>query len=460
MTHSDGMPLPARYWAMLTIGLGITMAVLDSAIANVALPTIARDLHTDPAFSIWIVNGYQLAITISLLPLASLGDIIGYRRVYQVGLALFTIASLLCAFSTSLTMLALARVVQGFGAAGIMSVNIALLRFIYPQAQLGRGIGINALVVAVSAAAGPTITSGILSVAQWPWLFAVNVPIGVAAFSIGYYALPRTPRATHRFDVTGAILSALTFGFLIASIDSLGHGEMFALFLGEAAATLLFAVLLVRSQLAQNRPLLPLDLLRIPMFTLSVCTSICSFVAQMLAFVSLPFLLQTTLHFSAVETGLLITPWPIATGIAAPVAGRLADRYPAGVLGAIGLVVFAVGLFGLALLPTHPGVIDVIWRMAVCGAGFGLFQSPNNRAMLASAPRERSGGASGMLGTARLLGQTAGAALVALLFGRLPLDATVAALYIAGGTALLAAGVSALRLFDMAEPPAVSPASS
>src|SRR5580693_1129514 len=177
----DGVDVPQRYWAIVTIALGITMAVMDSAIANVALPTIARDLHTNAALSIWVVNGYQLAITISLLPLAALGDIAGYRRIYLAGLALFTVASLLCAFSFSLTTLALARMVQGFGAAGIMSVNTALVRFIYPHRLLGRGIGINAMIVATSAAVGPTIASLILTFGRWPWLFAVNVPLGFVA---------------------------------------------------------------------------------------------------------------------------------------------------------------------------------------------------------------------------------------------------------------------------------------
>src|SRR6058998_3950240 len=161
--HADGLPQPQRNHAVLTIALGIIMAVVDSAIANVALPTIAADLNASPAFSIWIVNGYQLAITISLLPLASLGEIFGYRRVYLAGLALFTVASLVCAFSHSLAGLAVARVIQGFGAAGIMSVNSALVRFTYPHRVLGRGIGINALVVAVSAAVGPTLASAILA---------------------------------------------------------------------------------------------------------------------------------------------------------------------------------------------------------------------------------------------------------------------------------------------------------
>src|ERR1700749_62016 len=165
MTHPDGLPYPQRFWAIVAIGLGITLAVIDSAIANVALPTIASDLHPNPALSIWVVNGYQLAITISLLPLSSLGDIAGCRRIYLSGLVLFTVASLACAFSTSLVELAAARVVQGFGAAGVMSVNTALIRFIYPQKSLGRGIGINAVVVAVSAAVGPTVASAILAVA-------------------------------------------------------------------------------------------------------------------------------------------------------------------------------------------------------------------------------------------------------------------------------------------------------
>jgi MFS transporter, DHA2 family, multidrug resistance protein len=448
-SSDDGMPTPARYWAIVALGLGIALAVIDSAIANVALPAIATDLKTDPASSIWVVNGYQLAITVSLLPLSSLGDITGYRRIYLGGLLVFTLASLGCAFSTSLPMLAAARVIQGFGAAGIMSVNTALLRHIYPQRLLGRGIGINALVVAVSSAVGPTIAGGILAVADWPWLFAVNVPIGVAALAVGIGYLPRSGRSPHKFDFISALLSAATFGLLIASIDGLGHGENFELFLLEVALTAGLGYLLVRRQMGKPAPMLPVDLLRIPIFALSICTSICSFAAQMLALVSLPFLLQTNLHFSAVETGLLITPWPVAIAIASPIAGRLADKYSAGILGGAGLFVFALGLLSLAFLPDSPAPVEIVWRMAMCGFGFGMFQSPNNRAMISAAPKSRSGGASGMLGTARLLGQTSGAAIVALLFAQLPHEhAPSMALLLGAGSALVAAGISLARLYE------------
>ncbi|TAL54363.1 MFS transporter [Pandoraea sp.] len=443
---TDGLPPPQLYWAILTIILGITLAVLDSAIANVALPTIASDLHARPAASIWIVNAYQLAITISLLPLASLGDIVGYRRIYRVGLAVFTFASLACALSDSLVTLTVARVLQGFGAAGIMSVNTALLRVIYPQRMLGRGVGINALVVAVGAAAGPTVAAGILAVAHWQWLFAVNVPIGLVAFLIAMRALPKSQRSPHAFDWQSALYNALTFGLLISAIDSFGHGQRLPTVGLELLLAVAMGVLLVRRQLKLPLPLLPVDLLRIPMFALSISTSVCSFAAQMLAYVSLPFYLQDTLGRSYVATGLLMTPWPIAIVVVAPIAGRLVERHHPGTLGAIGLLLFGTGLGLLAMLPHQPSSLDIVWRMALCGVGFGLFQSPNNYAMITSAPKHRSGGASGMLGTARLVGQTTGAALVALVFNLAPVRGTTITLVVAACFALAASGVSALRM--------------
>ena len=448
IVHADGLPVPRRYWAILTIALGLVLAVMDGAIANIALPTIARDLHASPAFSIWIVNGYQLAITISLLPLASLGEIVGYRRVYLAGLLLFTVASLACTLSNGLLMLTTSRIVQGFGAAGIMSVNTALVRFIYPRAQLGRGIGINAMVVAISAAVGPSVAAAILAVATWPYLFAVNLPIGLAALTLGLRFLPHAPRASHAFDWQSAALSAITFGSGIAAIDSLGHGEALLACIAEFGVALTAGMWLVYRQTHMASPLLPVDLLRIPVFALSIATSICSFCAQMLAGVSIPFYLQSRYGYSAVEMGLLITPWPITVAIAAPLAGRLVERYPAGLLGGVGLALFAAGLGSLAALPANPSHFDVAWRMALSGLGFGLFQTPNNRTMIAAAPRERSGGASGMLGTARLLGQTTGAALVALFLGRYPAEGTQVSLLVAVGFALSGAVLSMLRLSE------------
>jgi DHA2 family multidrug resistance protein-like MFS transporter len=437
-----------RYWAVAVIALGITLAVLDSAIANVALPTIARNLHASAATAIWVVNAYQLSITISLLPLASLGDRIGYQRVYTAGLVLFTAASLGCALSGSLAALACMRVIQGFGAAGIMSVNTALVRLIYPRTQLGRGVAINAMVVAISSAIGPTVASAVLSVASWPWLFAINVPIGIAATLGALKILPVNPGRRSPYDYVSALMNALVFGLLIFAIDGFGHGERIGYALAQLLAAALIGYFFVRRQLTQSAPLLPIDLLRIPVFALSIITSICSFSAQMLAFVSLPFLLQSTFGLSQVQTGLLITPWPFAIVFAAPLSGVLSDRYSAGLLGGIGLAVLSLGLLLLATLGAHPAPADIAWRMALCGIGFGLFQSPNNRTLLASAPRERSGGASGMLGTARLTGQTLGAALVALIFSIAPAHGATISLYVGAAFAVVAALVSTLRVMQ------------
>ena len=443
--EQDGLPAPRRYWAILAIWLGMTMAVLDGAIANVALPTIARDLAADPATSIWVINAYQLAIVVALLPLASLGDKIGYRRVYAMGLAVFTAGSLACALSHSLPELVAARVLQGLGAAGIMSINGALVRFTYPQSSLGRGIGMNAVVIAVSAAIGPTLASAILATSTWPWLFAINVPLGMVAIIIGLRALPATPASGAKLNLPSTLLNAVTFGGVFLGVEGLARGDGLRAGL-IALAGLAAGVLLVRRERALPAPMIPIDLMKIRALRLALTTSSLSFIAQMLAFVALPFHIQGLFGRSAVETGLLMTPWPIAVGLAAPIAGRLADRYPAGLLGGIGLSLFATGLATLSLLPHGAADWAIILPMALCGAGFGVFQSPNNRAILTSAPRQRSGAAGGLLASARLLGQTSGAVAMAAFFHLDRTAPTTAALATAAALAALAAGASALRL--------------
>jgi DHA2 family multidrug resistance protein-like MFS transporter len=442
----DGLPVPQRYWSIIVIGLAITMAVLDGAVANVALPTIAREFRVQSADAIWIVNAYQIAVVVSLLPFASLGEIVGYSRVYLIGLALFTLASLACALSSTLIELTIARVLQGFGAAGIMAINAALVRFTYPTRMLGRGIGLNAFIVSFASAIGPTVAAAILATASWQWLFAINVPIGIVTFAIALKALPRTVTTARRFDVVSAILNALAFGLIISGIDFVTRSPNVPLGLSILGVGLAAAVALALRELNRTHPLLPLDLLRIPIFGLSVATSICSFCAQMLALVSLPFYFEGALGRSAVETGLLLTPWPIAIAIVGPLAGRMSDRYPAAILGGTGLVALAIGLALLATMPSTATGFDIGWRMVICGIGFGLFQAPNNRTMISAAPRLRSGAAGGMLATARLTGQTLGATLVAIFLAFSPTRGETISLAVGAALALAGAAASILRL--------------
>ncbi|SIT47639.1 Uncharacterized transporter YebQ [Paraburkholderia piptadeniae] len=411
-------PMPAaNRFAMVAVMLAVALATLDTAIANTALPAIATALHATPAESVWIVNGYQLAMVATILPFAALGDVFGHRRVYIGGLALFTAASLACAAAPTLPLLTAARLLQGLGGSAITSVSIALVSALYPRHRLGRGVGVNALVVGVSVAVGPTIASLILSTASWSWLFIINVPLGVIALVFALPVLPQTPRGAHPLDPVAAVLNVITFASLIVALGEGGQRAPTIRVLGALVITLVFGVCLMRREATRLAPMLPVDLFRRPEFALSAVTAVCAFAAQGFAFVSLPFYFEDALHLSQMETGFLITPWPVVVALVAPVAGRLSDRYPPGALGAAGLACLCAGLVSLSLLPAHPSVYAIAVRMAICGVGFGLFQSPNIKALMASAPHARSGGASGVVATSRLIGQATGAALVALCFG-------------------------------------------
>lgn len=403
---------------MATIVLGITLAVLDSSVVNLALPGMVRDLHSTASGAVWIVNAYQLATLVLLLPLATLGDRVGYKRIYIAGVVVFTIASGLASFSTSLGMLAAARALQGAGAAGIMSVNSALVRLTYPSDALGRGIALNSVTVAIAAVAGPVVAAAILSVASWPWLFLVNIPLGIALFFLGRSVLPMNPTRPIAGSLSAAdvTLNAAMFVLLFLGADLVGASSSTTLGLLLLAACVAVGVVHVRRQLVKTHPLLPIDLLRIPVFRLSMATSICAFAAQTITFVTLPFLFLEAWHRTPAQAGLLIACWPLGIIVAAPVAGRLIGRYPDGKLGAIGLGVLAAGLALLALAAHDASADGTWWRLAICGMGFGLFQSPNNHTIITSAPHHRAGAASGMLGTARLTGQSSGAALLAAVF--------------------------------------------
>jgi DHA2 family multidrug resistance protein-like MFS transporter len=277
------------------------------------------------------------------------------------------------------------------------------------------------------------------------------VPIGIVTLALSMRLLPHTEPSGHRFDLWSAVLCALMFGSLMSGINSLGHGQAAPAVAGEFIGAVATGYLLVRRQAAQAMPLLPIDLFRRPIFSVSVTTSVLCFIAQGLAFVSLPFYLQDVIGVSAVATGLLMTPWPATSALMAPFAGRLADRYPASILGSIGLAIVGVGFVLLAVLPSHPGTGDILWRIAVCGGGMGLFQQP---------------GAGAIQGSARLLGQSIGAAMVALVFGvSVGGHGAVTALVLAACFAAVATVVSLTRQFDFVrarrperEPGATEPA--
>jgi DHA2 family multidrug resistance protein-like MFS transporter len=446
-THSletEGLPPPRRYWVLASVLCGVALMSLDGAIANIALPAMARDLAASDAATVWVVNIYHLGSVICLLPAAALGEILGLKRVYAFGLALFTLSSLACALSPTLPVLILARLVQGMSCACIAAIGPAVVRDIYPRRLIGSGLAMIALCVAAGGALGPTIASLILSVATWPWLFLVNVPIGIVAVPL-FLTLANPGRGRARpVDYIATVLSAAALGLLLIGVDTLGSGSR-PLALGEMAAGFVCGVLLVWHQSGRPNAMLPLDLLKIPLMSLSLVTSSCAYTAQILAYVSLPFLFETVMHRSQTATGFLVTPWPAMIFIAAPLAGRLVRRYPAALLSSVGLAILALGLALLATMPADPSDLNIVWRMALCGIGFGFYQTPNNATVMTAGPVSRSGAAGGMLAVARTLGWCFGSALVTLIFAVAQADATIRCLEIACAFALAGAVASVSR---------------
>jgi MFS transporter, DHA2 family, multidrug resistance protein len=375
------------------------------------------------------------------------GGELGLRRVFTGGVAVFTAASLLCSLAPSLPWLVAARFIQGLGGAAVMALGIALMRFTYPHRLLGAVIGWNAMVIALSAAAGPTIDSAILVVSGWPWLFAVNLPIG-AIVLVAAFALPQPPGTRRKFDLPSAALNAIAFASLVLCADRATSEPKLAIAL--LVISIVSFVALVRREMPRHAPLIPFDLLRSRPFRISVIASVCCFAGQMASYIALPFYLQHSLGQEAFATGLYMTPWPLVVAIAGPISGRLADRMSNGLLCAAGGAFLAMGLALAAFWPIHGSLWPLVFFLMLSGFGFGIFQTPNNRNMLLSAPRERSGAAGGMQGTARLLGQTVGSVIMALLFTLTSSEAAPRIGLAVGAVLALAGGLVSVMRIDRA----------
>ncbi len=431
-----------KYIAVIALQIVLVMTVLDVTVVNVALPILAEKFSISNSSAVWIVTIYQLVITMLLLPVSSIGDLHSYKRTFLFGVVVFTLSSAMCAASQNFTMVVVSRAMQGIGAACVMGVNIALVRLIYPREILGRGMALNAMCIAIATAAGPTIAGAILSVASWHWLFLINIPLGIIAFFIGWKLLPQNPPVDHkpRFDWQSAIENMVVFGLIFFALGNFSRKGDLLLSAILLVVGITIGIFYVKRQFGHEQPLLPVDLFRNSMYTMSIATSVCSFMAQNIAMIALPFLYLNGYHFSAISTGLLMTPWPLATMIVSPIAARYVERHNPGTTAAIGMGVFIVGVLLLLFTGNNPSEWNIAWRMAICGVGFGMFQTPNNIVMVMATPVNRSGGAGGMQSTARLVGQTLGATIVSTVFALLAHETTAISvcLYISVGFALCA----------------------
>lgn len=437
---SAGLPPWRRRAAIAAVLASMSLVVLDAGMATIALPALARELHVAPAEAVLVVTAYQTALVMALLPCAALGERYGPRRVLQAGVALFVAASVLCAAAPSLPWLVAARFVQGLGGSAVMALGVAMLRASVPAERFGAAVGWNALTVALSSAAAPTLGALVIDRLGWPWLFLIHLPVGLAALAASR-ALPAVPGRPAPLDATSMLLNGGAFALLVLGAEALPRSPAVAAVL--LGAGLLALTILVRRERPKASPLVPLDLLRAQPFRLSVIASVCCFTGQAAGMLALAFHLQHDLGLSPLAAGLCMSPWPLAVAATSTLAGRLSDRLPTAWLCALGGAVLALALILSAIWPARNVLLMVF--AAACGLGFGLFQTPNNRNMFLAAPPERSEAAGGMQGTARLTGQTAGAVLMTLLFVVAPVAAAPRIGLAIGGLFALLAGLVSLR---------------
>ncbi|WP_233161420.1 MULTISPECIES: MFS transporter [unclassified Achromobacter] len=408
-----------RVAAAAAIMLGILMGSLDSSIVNIALPTMATALKVEEASVVWVANSYQVASAVCMLVFAALAGQLGRRRVFGAGVIVFTLSSLGCAVATSIGTLVAMRALQGIGYAAMVTVGLGLYRTIFPPRLLSTVLGWNALVVSFGMSAGPALGGVIILYLSWPWLFLINLPLGLLAIFYTYRNLPPDRGSGKGFDVPGALLSAAVLGGLVVGVDQLGSWSRAAVVTNFLAMALL-ALVWVYWQRRARTPLVPLDIFRSSRFSMAVLSSLCMFTAQGLAIVALPFVLQHRYGYSVLESALVFTPWPLAVVMVAPVAGKLAARVSGTLLSSAGVILMSIGLAAIAVLPAQAALISILWRVAVCGIGYGLFLPPNNSEILSNVPAPLSSIGSGVLSTAKTIGQSLGAALVAATLAIVP----------------------------------------
>jgi EmrB/QacA subfamily drug resistance transporter len=413
-----------RKWLILTsVSLGSLMATLDGSIVNIALPAIQTDFRIDLTTVEWVVVAYLLVVGSLLLPVGRLGEVLTFKRVYLVGFAVFTVASVCCGASPTAEALVGFRVVQAIGAAMIMAMGPAIVARTFPAHERGRALGLNGVSVSIGLSLGPALGGLLTQAATWRAIFLINAPIGVIAILWAARILPQEePGRGQSFDVEGAVLSgAALFALLLALSDGQQWGWTSPAILGLLVAFVGLGAAFVFVERRSLQPMIDLALFRIRPFTAGLASVVVAFLGLFTATFLLPFLLQQARGFSPVEAGLLLTPLPIAMAVVAPFSGAASDRFGPRVLASAGMAIMVLGLLSLTQLSVNFALPDLIWRLVLLGIGQGLFMSPNSSAVLGSVPRPRVGTASGTLAQMRVNGQALGIALsAAIVATRLP----------------------------------------
>ncbi len=427
----DLAQLDRRWYVLATVAVGVFLSAIDSSVVNVALPTLVRGLHTDFPSVQWVVLAYLVTVSALLVGMGRLSDMIGNRRIYATGFVVFTLGSLLCGVAPTIGWLIGFRVLQAVGAAMILAIGSAIVTQAFPAAERGMALGIIGASLSVAIVVGPTLGGLIIHVSSWRWIFYVNLPIGVIGTLLTLsYVQSRRPATGQRFDAPGAAtLTAGTLSLLLAMTLGQRIGFNDVQVLGLAAAGLVLLGSFVAIELRVDDPMIDLRLFRSGVLSVGLATGFATFVAISGAILLMPFYLENVLGYEPLQVGLLLAIVPLGVGLMSPLSGALSDRYGPSPMTLAGLVLLLVGYQLLGTLSTDTTATGYVLRFVPIGLGMGLFQSPNNSAIMGEAPAHRLGVVSGLLAITRTLGQTSGAAILGAVWAA----ATLAA---AGGAAI------------------------
>lgn len=446
-THSSATPPhpPQSKWlAMLGIGLGVLMFTIDTSAVNIVLPTLVKTLHTSFVTIQWVVLSYLLIITALVLGAARLGDMFGKKQLYLWGLILFTISSLLCGLAPGVGWLIGFRALQGLGAVFISALGAAIITEVFPNSERGQALGIIGAIVSLGIAlVGPTVGGLLIGIGGWRTIFFVNVPIGIIASFIIVRFVPSSvgSGAKQRFDWLGTLLLIVTlicFALGMTEGQNRGFGSGKTLILLTVAAISLVCFLVIEARIQQ--PMLDLKIFRNLQFSLSLLMGLLVYIVLTGVIFILPFFLELVKHYSTQQVGLLLAVSPVLGGTIAPISGSLSDRFGSRIISLVGLVLMVCGCLLLSTLDAQLTQLGYILRVAPFGLGLGMFQSPNNSAIMGGVTRERLGIASGLLSLTRTLGQTTGLPLLGALFATL----TITSAHLAQNTNVTAASAEAL----------------
>jgi EmrB/QacA subfamily drug resistance transporter len=407
-------------WAVFAlISVGTFMTTLDSSIVNISLPAIARSFHTPLSGMVeWVLIAYLVVIAATLLTFGRLADLVGRERVWMAGIAVFTVGSLLCGVAPLLSLLVVARALQGLGGALIFAPSIALIVDAFPRSERGKALGMHVVIVSLGISTGPTLGGLITEHLSWRWIFFVNLPLGVAGVLVAWRLLPfRPPPGRGRFDPPGALafavgLAALCLGLSFGREWGWTSARSLAV-LVVAAAGLIAAVQVERRR---HDPLLDIRLVASRVLGSALLSFLLSMLALFAVAFLLPFYFEELRGFDPLRSGLLLTPYSLALAMVAPLSGTLADRVGSRWLAPLGLSLACAGLLLLAQLSADASPFDISWPLAISGIGQGLFLSPNTRTMMGAAPAEQSGVVSGLIATTRVVGQSLSVALAGAVF--------------------------------------------